>query len=193
MSSLLLVCALAAAGAESPAPPAEDPSRKEPKVVVKSFVISRDGDAELLDDQGVAWIDAGKGPMQLVDMLGADPNAKAAAAEAEKRVADENGLQTVGLPGPDGAVWLVHYTELEILATELLRADGHSLTDEGLTRVEEFVKGSVLAAREWVLADDAGPGALAVEVGREMPGGGPPLSDSLKGATMPSKPAITSG
>jgi hypothetical protein len=69
MSTLLLLCALAAAGVESPA--AEEPVKKgEPKVVVKSFVVSRDGEAELLDDQGVAWLDAGQGPMQLVDLLG---------------------------------------------------------------------------------------------------------------------------
>jgi hypothetical protein len=69
MPTLLLLCALAAAGAESPAP--EEPAKKtEPKVIVKSFVVSGDGEAELLADQGVAWLDAGQGPMQLVDLLG---------------------------------------------------------------------------------------------------------------------------
>ena len=69
MSTFLLLCALAAAGAESPSP--EEPAKKaEPKVIVKSFVVSHDGEAELLDDQGVAWLDAGEGPMQLVDLLG---------------------------------------------------------------------------------------------------------------------------
>jgi hypothetical protein len=69
MSTILLLCALAAASAESPSP--EEPAQKpEPKVVVKSFVVSDDGEAELLDDQGVAWLDAGKGSMQLVDLLG---------------------------------------------------------------------------------------------------------------------------
>jgi hypothetical protein len=69
MSTLLLLCALVAAGVESPAPE-EPPKNAEPKVIVKSFVVSGDGEAELLDDQGVAWLDAGQGPMQLVDMLG---------------------------------------------------------------------------------------------------------------------------
>ncbi len=69
MSTMLLLCALAAAGAESPSP--EEPAKRaEPKVIVKSFVVSHDGEAELLDDQGVAWLDAGQGPMQLVDLLG---------------------------------------------------------------------------------------------------------------------------
>jgi hypothetical protein len=70
MTSLLLMCALAAAGVE--APPVEEPAKKPaPKVAVKSFVISRDGDAELLDDQGVAWVEPGQGgPMQLMDLLG---------------------------------------------------------------------------------------------------------------------------
>jgi hypothetical protein len=69
MSTLLLLCALAAAGAESPS--AEEPGEKaEPKVIVKSFVVSPDGEAKLLDDQGVAWLDAGQGPMQVVDLLG---------------------------------------------------------------------------------------------------------------------------
>jgi PDZ domain-containing protein len=69
MSSLLLLCALAAAGAEPPA--AEEAKKTPPKVVVKSFVVSRDGDGEMLDDQGVAWVEPGQGgPMQLIDMLG---------------------------------------------------------------------------------------------------------------------------
>lgn len=69
MSMLLLLCALASAVAESPSP--EEPAKKaEPKVIVKSFVVSRDGEAQLLDDQGVAWLDAGQGQMQLVDLLG---------------------------------------------------------------------------------------------------------------------------
>ena len=68
MSTLLLLCALATAGAESPS---EEPVKKtEPKVVVKSFVVSGDGEAQVLDDQGVAWLDDGQGPMQLVDLLG---------------------------------------------------------------------------------------------------------------------------
>lgn len=70
MTSLLLLCALAAAGAETPA--MEEPVKKpEAKVVVKSFVVSRDGDAEVLDDQGVAWVEPGHdGAMQLMNMLG---------------------------------------------------------------------------------------------------------------------------
>jgi hypothetical protein len=68
MSTILLLCALASAGAESPSP--EEPVKQEPKVIVKSFVVSGDGEAELLDDQGVAWLDAGQGPLQIVDLLG---------------------------------------------------------------------------------------------------------------------------
>ena len=68
MNGLILICAMAAG---VPMPAAEEPPKSEPKVVVRSFVVSGDGEAELLDDQGVAWVDAGKdGPMQLVDLLG---------------------------------------------------------------------------------------------------------------------------
>ena len=68
MNVLLLVCAMAAG---VPMPAAEEPPKPAPKVVVKSFVVSGNGEAELLDDQGVAWVDAGKGgPLQIVDLLG---------------------------------------------------------------------------------------------------------------------------
>jgi hypothetical protein len=72
----LAVVALVTLGVEPPA--TQEPVKKPVESVVtstpvKSFVISDDGKVELLDDQGIAWVRANRGPggsLPLLDLLG---------------------------------------------------------------------------------------------------------------------------
>ncbi|HVR30384.1 MAG TPA: PDZ domain-containing protein [Thermoanaerobaculia bacterium] len=77
MTSLLLAASMVAALAfESPAAQVRSDQKENDRFVaipVKSFVIGADGQLEVLDDQGIAWVTTEKGltrPLQLLDVLG---------------------------------------------------------------------------------------------------------------------------
>jgi len=129
-----------------------------------------------------------------VPVIGGDENLRNEAAAAEQRIAAENDIHQQSIFGPDGAKWSVYLQEFSLRPSGLLEADGHTLTIDGARRVERFVRGVVMAAREWVPAnDESRRGEVEVSVQRASPVTGPSLRESLAPSEQTPQPATKSG
>lgn len=118
-----------------------------------------------------------------VRRIGVDEELRHAAASAEQRVANENGIRRIsvdGPNGPDGGKWGMYLQQISARPSDFLEADGHTLTQSGAHRVALFVRGVVLALREWIPdRDGTQRGELDVEVTKTSPIAGPSLEESL--------------
>ncbi|WP_240423919.1 TM2 domain-containing protein [Microbacterium halotolerans] len=115
-----------------------------------------------------------------VQFVGADDNLRNAAAAAERRVADENNLHSLRIEGPDDRKWNVYLKQLSAQPSDFLEADGHTLTQSGAHRMAVFVRGVVLACREWLREQSRTElSALDVQVTKSSPTKGPILQESL--------------
>lgn len=124
-----------------------------------------------------------------VAVVGGDESARNSAAAAEERIAVEYGLRHLAIPGPDGDKWKVFIQEVTSQAGEFLEPDGHTLSPAGTTQVERFVRGVVLASREWVpTSDSSGHADLEIQVQRVSPVTGPSLQESLAPNSASSAP-----
>jgi hypothetical protein len=82
-----------------------------------------------------------------------DPAKREVAAQAELALAEKEGLDRLRLKGPDGQPWTVYVKEVKAGA-EFFQPDGRSLSTVGVLRVEDFLRGVLTAAGQWVLVTD---------------------------------------
>ncbi|WP_104191265.1 CFI-box-CTERM domain-containing protein [Cryobacterium sp. Y82] len=133
-------------------------------------------------------------PKSEVRVIGGDENLRNAAAAAEQRIAAEYDVRQEIIVGPNGAKWSVYLQELSARPKEFLEADGHTLTASATQRVERFIRGVVMASREWVpTKGESRHGELEVKVQRTSPVTGPSLQESLAPSSQTSQQATKSG
>lgn len=125
-----------------------------------------------------------------ITAIGGDRALREAAAGAEKRVARSLDIHHGGLADPNGDQWSVFVQELTLAPRGFLEADGHTLTELGLMKADQFVRGVVTAGLEWFPSEMRGE--ISTRVVRVSPMTGPALAESLGEVKVATPVASTS-